>query len=160
MANERWVTAEDRCGRNLRRLREHKGFSQAELAHKMEEFGLTLHPSAIAKIEARDADNPRTIRLNEADGLARALGVSLGELLVGPHQEFLAAAELLEQAVYQAESANRWIDGATAKLAALSDISLEDIEPDDAEALRHTQGKITGYLKRLEEIRGEHQEAT
>lgn len=158
MANGRWATAEDRCGRNLRRLREERGLSQAELAHKMEEFGVSLHPSAIAKIEARDVANPRTIRLNEADALARALGVQLWDLLAGPHQEFLSAATLLEQAVFQAESANRWIDGANAKLAALSDITLEDIDPDDVEAFRQTQDKINDHLKRLEQIRGEHQE--
>lgn len=183
MANKRWETAEDRYGRNLRRMRDAAGLSQAELAQKLAEFGVSLHPSAIAKIEARDAKNPRTIRLNEADGLARSLGVPLANLLSGPHEDYEAVAELVEQAVHARESADRWIEQAFDRIRTFEGFSsfgeaLERTDPNDVPALEAAQNRIivglarlgeldehaakdreTGLAK-LEELNGEHHEET
>lgn len=74
-------TAEDRFGRSVRKRREELGLKQAELAQRVSALGLKMHPSAIAKIELRDVASPRSIRINEAEALARALGVPLEDLL-------------------------------------------------------------------------------
>lgn len=78
MANDE--TVEDRYGRNVRRFREERGVSQSELADRIGELGISLHPSAIAKIEARDAASPRSVRLNEAQAIADALDLDLRQL--------------------------------------------------------------------------------
>lgn len=74
------ATPEDVFGRQLRRLREEHGLTQADLAKLSRGRGVDLHPSAIAKIEARDAAQPRAIRLNEAVALAATLGRSVEDL--------------------------------------------------------------------------------
>lgn len=81
MENDVVGTAEDRFGRSVRKFREEQGLKQAELAQRVTELGHKMHPSAIAKIELRDVDSPRSIRINEAEALARALGVPLEDLL-------------------------------------------------------------------------------
>lgn len=81
MGNDLAGSAEDRFGRAVRRHREELGLKQADLAQRAGALGLKMHPSAIAKIELRDVDNPRSIRINEAEVLAQALGVNLDQLL-------------------------------------------------------------------------------
>lgn len=68
-------------GRRMREERELRGWSQAEMAQRLAEYGVELHPSAIAKMEARAASSPRAIRLNEAVAVSRVLGVDLSYLL-------------------------------------------------------------------------------
>lgn len=77
------ASAEDRFGKNVRNFRVLRRLTQAELAQRMGELGVHLHPSAIAKIETRDSERPRAIRLDEAEAIARALGVGL-HVLLGP----------------------------------------------------------------------------
>ncbi|NKR89305.1 helix-turn-helix domain-containing protein [Rhodococcus hoagii] len=72
--------AEDRFGLRVREEREARGWTQATLARLLEDFGVSLHPSAIAKIELRDVDKPRAIRLEEADAIATAFGMSIDEM--------------------------------------------------------------------------------
>jgi transcriptional regulator with XRE-family HTH domain len=64
----------------MRRERERRGWTQAELATKLAEVGVNLHPSAIAKIELRDVTRPRAIRLDEAQAIAYLLGLPLEEM--------------------------------------------------------------------------------
>ncbi|MDN5760049.1 MAG: helix-turn-helix domain-containing protein [Tomitella sp.] len=78
MGNER--RAEDRFGRRVRTERELRGWTQADLAKHLEEEGVWLHPSAIAKIEHRDADRPRVIRLDEAESISRVFGLTIDEM--------------------------------------------------------------------------------
>lgn len=164
MANQRWATAEDRCGRNLRRLREKAGLSQAELAQKLEDYGVSLHPSAIAKIEARDVANPRTVRLNEADALARALGVPLVELVSGPHLEFLEAVALLEQAVNDREAAERSAARARDKLQTLHGAMWQGVKggisAEEAQTVAGAQLRIRKYMAKLGESDGEYPETS
>ncbi|HIZ98256.1 MAG TPA: helix-turn-helix transcriptional regulator [Candidatus Janibacter merdipullorum] len=84
MANNDSV--EDRYGRNVRRFRKEAGLSQGQLAEKLREHGVDLHPSAIAKIETRDVQNPRSVRLNEAQAIADALDVDLRMLTGSPRR--------------------------------------------------------------------------
>ena len=62
----------DRLGRNLRRLRQERDWSQEELAH---ESG--LHRTYISDLE-RVARNPT---ITVVDRLAQTFGVSIGQLL-------------------------------------------------------------------------------
>lgn len=163
MANkDQWLTAEDRYGRNVRRMREENGLSQAELAEKLNALtGMSMHPSAIAKIEARDVASPRAIRLNEADGIARALGASLPELLTGPDQEFQEAAAMLERAVSERENAERNIRKAFAILRSLKDEGdweqvKEGLTPAEAVAIDASRNSMIASLARMEEFHGEH----
>ncbi|WP_454198217.1 helix-turn-helix domain-containing protein [Nocardia sp. Marseille-Q1738] len=72
--------AEARFGRRVRAERLSRGWTQAELAERLAALGLNLHPSAIAKIELRDVERPRAITLDEAEILARAFGLTVGEM--------------------------------------------------------------------------------
>ncbi|MGW5338698.1 helix-turn-helix domain-containing protein [Rhodococcus pyridinivorans] len=75
------MTPEQVFGTRVRIERETRGWSQAELAAKLEGEGLKLHPSAIAKIELRNAEKPRAIRLDEAAALSSLFEVPLDELV-------------------------------------------------------------------------------
>lgn len=75
---------EYRFGRRVRTEREKRGWTQADLASRLSEFGLALHPSAIAKIELRDVDRPRAIRLDEAEVIARVFGLTVDEMYESP----------------------------------------------------------------------------
>lgn len=78
----RGESAESAFGRLVKRERERMGLSQAQLADVLAaELGGKVYPTTIAKIEARDSDRPRTIRLDEAAALARIFGRSLDEML-------------------------------------------------------------------------------
>jgi len=73
--------SEDRFSRRVKFERESRGLSQTELAKLLSEKGLRAHPITIAKIESRDTDRPRSIRLDEAAALAEVFGTSVDELL-------------------------------------------------------------------------------
>lgn len=77
--------------------------SQAALASKIAGLGVTLHPSAIAKMELRGASSPRTIRLNEAVAIARALEVTLDDL-VSPYEEDEGAKRALQRMLIKVEA--------------------------------------------------------
>lgn len=117
--NQRWETAEDRCGRNIRILRDKAGISQGELARRMEDYGVSLHQSAIAKIELRDVAGARSIRVNEADAAARALGVTLADLNTGPQFEFQETVELLDKALAERERVEALIEHARDRVNSL-----------------------------------------
>ncbi len=72
---------EDRFSRRVKFEREVRGLSQADLAKLLSEKGLRAHPTTIAKIESRDADRPRSIRLDEAAAMAEVFDTSIDELL-------------------------------------------------------------------------------
>ena len=58
--------------------RDHRGWSQAYMANLLSDNGIhPLHPTTIAKIEAGD----RSVRINEAEGIADLFEVSVDSLL-------------------------------------------------------------------------------
>lgn len=69
----------------LRRERLRRGWRQEDLARELERHGVTLHPSAIAKIErAPEPDRgitPRAVRLAEAVVIARVFGMTVEAML-------------------------------------------------------------------------------
>jgi transcriptional regulator with XRE-family HTH domain len=75
-----WVI-EDRLGQRLRQERERRGWSQQEVAERLRALNVNVHPSAVAKMEARGVATPRTFRLGEAWALAALFEMPLDELL-------------------------------------------------------------------------------
>lgn len=63
-------------GATIRRLRHERGWSQARLAKEMAQLGVTLHPSAVAKVESGD----RPVPVHEAATWARVFEMTMPEL--------------------------------------------------------------------------------
>ncbi|KZF15881.1 helix-turn-helix domain-containing protein [Rhodococcus sp. EPR-134] len=78
-------TAEQRFGERVKWERERRKWSQADLARRVTDAGVAMHPTTITKIEARDSLRPRSIRLDEADALARVFEKSIDQLLGTSH---------------------------------------------------------------------------
>jgi transcriptional regulator with XRE-family HTH domain len=75
-STQKW--ADDRFGKRVKAERETRGWSQAEMAKILSDRGLRpMHPTTVAKIEAGD----RSVRINEAVGIADLFKVSMDDLL-------------------------------------------------------------------------------
>jgi transcriptional regulator with XRE-family HTH domain len=68
---------EEAAGRELRRLREARRWSQEETARRMDAYGYEWHQTTVAKVEAAQ----RPLRLNEAADMCRLFGVTIAGLL-------------------------------------------------------------------------------
>lgn len=92
-------------GLRVRQLRQALGWSQEQVAKRLLEFGVSMHQTTIAKIEAA----ARPIRVNEAYVLAKILNVSLEDLLQytpdGAEDELQLALAFSAQAHQQAVDA-------------------------------------------------------
>jgi transcriptional regulator with XRE-family HTH domain len=76
MGSHKW--ADRHFGQRVKVEREHRRWSQADMAKKLSALGIhPMHPTTIAKIEAGD----RSVRINEAVGIAELFEVSLDSLL-------------------------------------------------------------------------------
>lgn len=71
-----------------------------------EREGIRLHPSAIAKMETRGAERPRTISLNEAAAIARLFGLSINEMFVASDDMLAELDNTATEAVHKLEDAN------------------------------------------------------
>lgn len=142
------VSVEDRFGVNLRRLRERARLTQADIARLLEErHGIKLHPSAIAKIENRDVENPRAIRLEEAVAISSILGLTVTQLISNRSEleELALALEEIPKMYVQLEVGLMHVETKMRKLkesAAELDLAERD-SPEDSEAKR--------LLKRINE---------
>lgn len=97
--------AEDRFGRRLKFEREQRGMTQADVAGVLQaEHGLKLHPTAIAKMEQRDVDKPRAIRLYEARAIADVFGLTVDEMMSTGNSQIEALAREFMQLGSQAEA--------------------------------------------------------
>lgn len=113
------AAAERIFARRLKRERLRRSWRQEDLAAKLADLGLDLHPSAIAKIEREpDPDKkiePRMIRLNEAVTIAKAFGLSLEEMLSDrdlsdPIRELQELRDRLAKAHARAAAAHATLD--------------------------------------------------
>lgn len=68
---------EELAGRELRRLRIARGWSQEEVAQRMSAYGYDWHQTTVGRIEAAQ----RPLRLNEAADMCRLFGVALERLM-------------------------------------------------------------------------------
>ena len=71
----KWTDAQ--FGKRVRAEREHRGWTQAELANMLTGNGIAVGPTVIAKIEV----GKRSVRIDEAFELANLFGLSLDILL-------------------------------------------------------------------------------
>jgi transcriptional regulator with XRE-family HTH domain len=111
--------------RRVREIREHRGWSQTELARRLAEAGQPIGQSRLSAIEAPGPE-PRTVSVDQAAAFARVLDVPLELLLTesGLWMTREAAAQLLavtlemldQAAIASVEAANsirtqgaRWI---------------------------------------------------
>lgn len=78
MGNQRWT--DKRFGQRVKAGRNHRRWSQAEMAKMLSDRGIHLGPSAVAKIEAGD----RSVKIDEAAGIADIFEISLDSLLGRP----------------------------------------------------------------------------
>lgn len=69
--------AEESAGRELRRLRTACGWSQEQVALRMDAYGYEWHQTTVAKIEGAQ----RPLRLNELADMCDLFGVTLAGLL-------------------------------------------------------------------------------
>lgn len=90
--------------RQLREIRERRGWSQQRLADELRSFGLPLDRSAVAKIESKT----RNVSLDEAITLALALGVSPLALLLPRHDERVRVAPRCDVGNFEA---THWFRG-------------------------------------------------
>jgi len=147
VARQTRTTAEDFFGTRMRRERERRGWTQAELASKLAAVGVNLHPSAIAKIELRDATRPRTIRLDEAQAIAYILGLPLDEMARTSIDRF---DDLM---IYLGQTLIRMRDDATtvAALTREAETQLTTMDPEAAHALAqdHFLAQLTALTRAL-----------
>ncbi|MGW3330254.1 helix-turn-helix domain-containing protein [Streptomyces rubiginosohelvolus] len=100
-----WMFAEDRFGRRMRKEREDRAMTQSDVANVLaEEHDLKLHATAIAKMEQRDVERPRTIRLSEARAIADMFGLTVDEMMSSGEGEIQAVAREFAAIGAQAES--------------------------------------------------------
>jgi transcriptional regulator with XRE-family HTH domain len=88
---------EDQFGLRLRHERTRRGWTQAQVAERLAAGGVVLHPSAIAKMETRDAERPRMITLNEAMAVARIFDLSIDQMFTAAPAEFRELSDLCHQ---------------------------------------------------------------
>lgn len=75
MGIQKWT--DKRFGERVKDEREHRGWSQANMAKMLSDNGIhPMHPTTVAKIEAGD----RSVRINEAVGIADLFEVSVDSL--------------------------------------------------------------------------------
>jgi transcriptional regulator with XRE-family HTH domain len=95
-----------------KRERLRRRWRQEDLARRLSEYGISLHPSAIAKIE-RPPDpekgiEPRAVRLPEAVIIARLFGLTVEQMLTDDDlRDMERKLEMLTQRAYEAERAVR-----------------------------------------------------
>jgi transcriptional regulator with XRE-family HTH domain len=101
---------EAQAGRALRRLRLSRGWSQEEVARRMQAFGYEFHQTMVAKIEAAQ----RPLRVRELADFAALYGVEVQELIHAPYgsleevaQEMAEVKAQWQRAQQQAEESAR-----------------------------------------------------
>ncbi|MFM9652797.1 helix-turn-helix domain-containing protein [Streptomyces galilaeus] len=145
--------AEDRFGRRLRKEREDRGMTQADIARVLaDEHDLKLHPTAVAKMEQRDSEKPRVIRLSEARAIADMFGLTVDEMTSTADQEIEALAREFVLLGKEADI----IRSMTAKaMSRLQDLTESLVVPEDqlTPAIRQARQQIANSLNSLD---GEH----
>ncbi|MFJ1808508.1 MULTISPECIES: helix-turn-helix domain-containing protein [unclassified Streptomyces] len=115
-----WMFAEDRFGRRLRFEREKRGMTQADVARVLwDEYALRLHPTAIAKMEQRDAEKPRAIRLSEARAVADMFGLTVDEMMSTGNRQLEELAREFSQLGSRAEELRRYSDDLFSRLQSI-----------------------------------------
>jgi transcriptional regulator with XRE-family HTH domain len=95
----------DRLRRRLVEIRKRRGLSQADLSAALDEVGVRLHPTAIAKIES----GKRAVTIDEVLALACVLNMSPLDLLLP--LDPMTPVEITPRVAYGAAWVRDWIKG-------------------------------------------------
>lgn len=108
--------------------------TQADVAGVLErEHGLKLHPTAVAKMEQRDVEKPRAIRLFEAQAIADMFGSTIDEMVSSPEREIDALSREFAQLGAQADALRAQSDNLFARmreLAPLMAVPADEVTPE------------------------------
>ena len=127
----------------VKQLREERGWSQEELARRMTAAGMSIHQSAISKIE-KTGGGRRSISLDEAVAFAHTFALTLTELLLpdGSREEVRAL-----QAFADGPSLEQQAHLANMELARARHLVLERMLEDQGWVRRVTDA-VAVYLER------------
>jgi transcriptional regulator with XRE-family HTH domain len=143
---------EVQAGRALRRLRLSKGWSQEEVARRMQAYGYDFHQTMIAKIEAAQ----RPLRVRELADFAALYGVDIQQLIYPPSSSLEEVTRELNEAELRRSLYRQQADSAAARAAELQhelfavEADLESARrelamlDDRVEFLRQEMKKFTG----------------
>jgi transcriptional regulator with XRE-family HTH domain len=127
MGSDKWT--DRRFGKRVKNERDHRGWSQAEMAKMLSDNGIQpMHPTTIAKIEM----GMRSVRINEAVGIANLFATSLDELLDRRRYAYtddlsLALAGLRHETQQSAELLSEIHGGLIFHLANIPDTDIDGI---------------------------------
>lgn len=127
----------------MRRLREAKGWTQDRLARALTNLGTPATQSTVTRIEK----GTRPLRLNEAEALARALGVAIEGLWRAPVLVPVEVAELKRHVDLLRELAAQAV-----KIAEERDEAWAQSHDWEAQAIRH-QARLSQHLSAIEDLR-------
>jgi transcriptional regulator with XRE-family HTH domain len=131
---------ETRFRERVRRERERRGWSQADLAKQLSSKGIhSIYPTTVAKIEAGD----RAVRIDEATALAGIFDVSVDALLGRSASFERDRLYAVQDAALQASS------GVSAIITTLINVfpELDGLEFDNREAITAAAGRALDALK-------------
>lgn len=132
-------TAEDRLATRIRIERELRGWSQADLTRELRQYGSTLHESAIAKIENREVETPRQIRINEADMFAKVFNLDLTDMYVDDGSAAKKLAGELRRAPETIDAAySTFVENAYKAMDLRSDLRNQDMVRELSDAIGDT----------------------
>jgi transcriptional regulator with XRE-family HTH domain len=137
-------------GQRVRAEREHRGWTQAEFAERLKGEGIFLHPSAIAKIEDRNAEQPRIVKLREAMAFAKVFDITVDALIAAKAPPTEAEARIV-RARAAVEDASRKVHVAQAKIDTITR-ELADIDrraPLIPNPFPSAEGRQTERLERM-----------
>lgn len=147
---------ERRFAARMKRERLRRGWRQEDLAEKLSDWGVSLHSSAIAKIEL----NSRTIRFNEAWAIASVFGVPMDRMLVDDDLVDHDLDKELRELYDKRELVKRHIDKVEQDLEFAS-TRLEEISQQvrEVEKRRHASQEALQMFKRLAEDESTREQA-
>lgn len=105
--------------RSMKRLREERGWTQADLSRKMADIGWSgMYQTTISRMEKGE----RPVRIGEARGLARVFDVTVGMMIAQP--ESSKPVETLKNSVMKLEDVRQRLRGAIDEQFAISKLLL------------------------------------
>lgn len=124
--------------------------TQADVARVLDiDHGLKLHATAIAKMEQRDVERPRAIRLSEARAIADMFGLTIDEMASAGESEVQAVLRDLQHLSGQADKLTAETEAVMSRLNSISGIMgapAEQLTPELLDARR----QIMQSLERID----------
>lgn len=147
MGRQKWT--DDLIGARIKAKREHRGWSQSEMAKFLADHGIeSMHPTTIAKIEA----GSRSIRVNEAVAIADLFEMTVDALLgrTGPDDSTLTfALVILRQHAHDAVQLLEQTQGIASDIEDQLESIAETFQPTGMQGLRQASDAIQSEVKSL-----------